>query len=199
MDRTGTGISTTLRAFATAAAAVVGFAVLAGCSSGTSTPGPTTTAATATATGTDTGSATATGSTGGGSTTGGGDDGGGFNTAGRISDNFSGTWPDDVHLTVENHSATDAFVGTVRVADCTSETRTQQATPPSQPVNVPPNGAQPLDFNFNPDTESPAISPHTVCVTLYDQQGNQIDKRTTTVVDPNAPTSSESASPSPTP
>ncbi|MET8630724.1 hypothetical protein ABZW30_44750 [Kitasatospora sp. NPDC004669] len=186
--------------------------VLLGCSSMKSTPEP----GHNTETGTDTGAATAASSTGSGGSTGStgtggggagggskasssGSGGGGFNTAGRLSDNFSGTWPDDLHLNVDNSSATAAFVGTVSVADCTDDKHTQKATPPSQPVNVPPKGSQALDFNFNPDTEKQPISTHTVCVKLNDQQGHLIDQRKTPVTDTSAPTGPAGNSPSPTP
>ncbi|MGW1766495.1 hypothetical protein ACWCQL_20775 [Streptomyces sp. NPDC002073] len=96
--------------------------------------------------------------------------GGNFNTAGRLSDNFDGNWPDSYIKFVTNPSD-ETYVGTVSVVDCTPGEPSRPLSPPSQSVTVPPGG-DPGKAEFKPPSEGVTPNqPRHMCVTLSDAGG----------------------------
>ncbi|MGK5545957.1 hypothetical protein ACSNOH_14655 [Streptomyces sp. URMC 127] len=97
------------------------------------------------------------------------ENGGDFGTAGRLSGNFSGQWPELVRLDLANPSETESYTGTVTVRDCSSGAGRSSFQPPSKSVTVGPNTTldQPVSVSFSFPQEAKPLRPtHTVCARL---------------------------------
>ncbi|MEW2030680.1 hypothetical protein AB0901_09200 [Streptomyces roseifaciens] len=95
--------------------------------------------------------------------------GGDFGTAGRLSGNFSGQWPELVILKLANPSETETYTGTVTVRDCSSGAGRSAFQPPSKSVTVGPNTTLdlPVEVTFSfPQEAKPQRPTHTVCARL---------------------------------
>ncbi|GAA1139072.1 hypothetical protein F4556_006984 [Kitasatospora gansuensis] len=137
---------------------IVSAALLAGCSSdGGSEPGPTTASSSAAESSTrPTGTATTKRK----------QDDGGFDTAGRISGDFTGNGG-HVHFSLHNPSTTETYTGTVNLTDCTAgKGRWPTVSPKSLPVNLRPGATDEFDVDFTPDETAPFVSQHTICAHL---------------------------------
>ncbi|KJY30720.1 hypothetical protein [Streptomyces katrae] len=104
-------------------------------------------------------------------------DKGGFSRAGRLSDGFSGHWPDLFIKTVENPSA-ETYTGTVTVTDCTPDEPERPASPASQSVTVAPGDSAEASFSLPSDV--PADHPRLICSTLSNG-GGVTDEGTDTI------------------
>lgn len=132
---------------------------------------------------------------GGGSGGGGGGGGnGGFNSAGRLSDNFSGSWPNFAPI-VANTSSSSPFVGTVSVTECTSGSHPAHPNPSALTITVPPASSTTAPpFIFSGGNTDPAAV-HVVCARLAAQGDGEQSQRYTVSPSAAAPPQSPGASP----
>jgi hypothetical protein len=178
-----------------AVAFAAGSGILAGCTSGSSTP-PNPAPTTTTGTGTSGSSGNGGDTNGGGSGGSGGGSRGSFNGAGQLSDNFSGQWP-SFFETVVNNSTTTTYVVDVKVTDCTNPGSPVSPSQGTTQLQVLPNGGQQTaSADFVNDANN-----HTVCVDVTDDaSGSMIfhHKGTYkgTLTGPTTTTSSSPTSPS---
>ncbi|WHM38133.1 hypothetical protein [Streptomyces sp. BPTC-684] len=89
---------------------------------------------------------------------------GGFNTAGRISTNFQGVWPEG---TVELSNPTDeTYTGTATIYDC-SPTNRWTNTLPAKSVTLAPHGdSDTVSFSFKAEDTTQPTATHVVCLSL---------------------------------
>ncbi|MFE3525567.1 hypothetical protein ACFXOD_28860 [Streptomyces sp. NPDC059161] len=88
----------------------------------------------------------------------------GFNSAGRLSGNFSGSWP-HVSITLTNPSTQD-YTGTASLSDCTPGKGRWSTKPNDQSVSLAAGSSSDLNFDFPKDTGPNPIPAHTVCLSL---------------------------------
>lgn len=89
---------------------------------------------------------------------------GGFNTAGRVSGNFTGIWPSG-QGTLTNPT-NETYTGTASFSDCTPGPGRWSTTSPDVPVSLSPGGSQDVSFSFTEDTSAPYVAQHVLCVRL---------------------------------
>ncbi|MGC0313625.1 hypothetical protein [Kitasatospora acidiphila] len=200
MDRTST------RLLAAVGILSAGAGLLLACSNGSSSSGgsgTTTSSPSPTESPTPTGSSQSTGGNGGGNGGGGGGGSGGggggggnggFNSAGRLSDNFSGSWPNFAPI-VANTSSSSPFVGTVSVTECTSGSHPAHPNPSALTITVPPASSTTAPpFIFSGGNTDPAAV-HVVCARLAAQGDGEQSQRYTVSPSAAAPPQSPGASP----
>lgn len=200
VDRTST------RLLAAVGILSAGAGLLLACSNGSSSSGgsgTTTSSPSPTESPTPTGSSQSTGGNGGGNGGGGGGGSGGggggggnggFNSAGRLSDNFSGSWPNFAPI-VANTSSSSPFVGTVSVTECTSGSHPAHPNPSALTITVPPASSTTAPpFIFSGGNTDPAAV-HVVCARLAAQGDGEQSQRYTVSPSAAAPPQSPGASP----
>ncbi|MFF5763124.1 hypothetical protein ACFY8F_11375 [Streptomyces tanashiensis] len=96
-------------------------------------------------------------------------DDGSFSRAGRLSDGFSGHWPQSYKKTVTNPSS-DPYVGTLWVLDCTPGEENRPAIPPSRTVNLSPGGEDAPEFTFSQEGGNTKAT-RQVCAILRNEGG----------------------------
>ncbi|WP_225799777.1 hypothetical protein [Streptomyces sp. NK15101] len=94
---------------------------------------------------------------------------GSFSRAGRLSDGFSGHWPQSYKKTVTNPSS-GPYVGTLEVLDCTPGETSRAAIPPSRTVSLPPGGTAAPEFKFSKEGGNSKPT-RQVCATLRNAAG----------------------------